>query len=376
MSTPDLGTTPVVTDMGVKPDGGAEDPDGGAPQIVTKYLISASVTTPNDGFSNFLTVTDDIPNGALGLDNAIEFVNGAAVGSFGENVYIFSGQDFRITSYTLDGSSLVPGQSINLSDRGFTFTSEMFFLSATRAFVLNPGQRKVLEWNPTDMTITGEIDLASVVQRDDFDLEFRGAFMRASDATLFSYITYTNMRQTFLNEFKLVVIDLNSGDVKVETKADCPSTAGFGGFFDDAGDLYMIADSFGTFTSLQDQSDVKDNCVLRVRADSRVIDDSYLFKPKTVLGGSLEMWGMYRTSDDTFYTSAIDTSRLGDFMTPFEFIFAPIHEGYLINFRDQTASKVGSFPPDGVSFREPINVDGELFLARTTGMVTIMDIEN
>ncbi len=356
-------------------DSNSSEDDNPSQLTGSKYLISSGVST-TDAFSVFLAVEDELPTGNLSLSSAREFIDGATIEAFGDGVYIFADEDFRIRRFRVEGSGLVEiGSAINLSDRGFIFSGGLFFVSETSAFVLNNAQRELLEWNPTTMTLTGRtIDLGPLVNRDDFDFEFRSSFFRASDATLFIYITYTNNRQTFLNEFKVVVVDLNTGEATIETKADCPASAGFGGFFDNAGDLYLTADSFGTFTTLIDTSDVKANCVLRIRSNSRTLDDGYTFRPQMALGGK-EMWGMYKTSDDTFYTSAIDLTQLDDFETPFELIFAPVHEGYFVNFREQTAVKVSSFPLGGVTFNEPINVDGQLLLGRTSGTVEVFEIE-
>lgn len=339
------------------------------------FVLKTDVTTL-DGESTLVLPLESLPEGDVDLGTAVEFPGFVNLNTRGEFVYIFESVGLTLTRYTLsDTAELVAGPSLNFSDRGFEFSNEVLFLSDTRAFVTNAPQLNLLEFNPTDMTITQEISLEALA-RDDFDLELRGEFVRASDSTMFIYVAYTNDRQTFVNDFTLAVVDLDSGEVSVTIDDQCPTSAGFGGFFDSAGDLYLIADSFGTFTRFLDTSDVKANCVVRVQSGERVLDSTYRFRPSTVMG-DLEMWGLYQAdaAGQQAFVSAIDLGRLGEFETPFEFIFAPIHPGWLVDLQEQSAQTVSNLPPDGVGFAG-LRADGNLYVTRTEGTVEVEEIEN
>lgn len=272
---------------------GCGDETESAPPVPFNYLVWANVPAP-DSDTNLVIPVEELPSsGELSFDNGIVFSTPIDVHAFNGSVYISDAGPQNLTKYDVVDDELQVYRRISFADRGGV--NYFFFLDENRAFTVNRPQLELIEFNPTTMTITGAIDLG-VVDRDDIDHEIRRGFLRASDNTLFLYIAYNTMRQVFDNTLVVAVIDLDTGTTSIERQEACPASAGFGGFFDDDGTLYLMGDSFGGFTLLlPDPSQVKPNCVVRIPPDSRTFDPDYLFRPATQLGGA-EAWGLFEVN--------------------------------------------------------------------------------
>jgi hypothetical protein len=342
-----------------------DEPTGGS------YLISSDVQTP-DGSSTVLTLHADQPAGDIDLGLGTEIPGYASTQTFGGSVYLSNGEAFTITRFGIGPQGLEEGESLSFAALGMSYLGESEFLSAERAFVLNDAQWKVVEWNPTTMTITREFDIIEG-KREEWGHELRGAFIRESDGVMFIYIAYTNERVTFVNDLIVGVLDTTTGEFDVIEDPSCPASAGFGGFFDEAGDLYLVADNFGGFTRFGDIPDPKTSCIRRIRSDARVLDESYRFLVSEATGG-LESWGFYYSGNGLAYTTGVDPSKLANYPSLYEFIFAPIHEGWVLDIRAQSATKIPALPPDGVGFAS-FELDGELLVPRSTGTVELYDVE-
>lgn len=335
------------------------------------YLISSEVQTP-DGSSTVVTLHDAHPSGDLQLATGFEISGYATVQPFGDSIYVTNGETFAITRYTTSDAGLVEHETVSLATLGLKWLGESKFLSAERAFTLNDAQWTVVEWNPQTMTITKEWDIKAAA-KNGWGHELRGAFVRESDGMMFIYIAYTNERKTFINDFVIGALDTTTGNFEMIEDTSCPASAGFGGVFDERGDLYLVADNFGGFTRFGAIPDPKTSCIRRIRAGERVLDPSYRFLPSSVTGG-LEAWGFYYSGDGLAYTTAVDPARVADFPSLYEFIFAPIHQGWVLDIRAQTAAHIPQPPPDGVGFAS-YELDGEMLVPRSTGTVQLYDVE-
>ncbi len=140
--------------------------------------------------------------------------------------------------------------------------------------------------------------------------------------------------------------------LKILEDDTCSATGGYGGFFDEQGDLYLIADNFGGFTRFGGFPDPKDACVRRIRAGETTFDPDYRFVPTQAMGG-LEPWGLYYAGNGIAYTTAVDPTKLGNYSSVYEFVLAPIHEGYTLDIRAQTAAKLDGVPRRAARRRRP-----------------------
>ena len=337
------------------------------------YVTLAQVDT-TDGSATFVAPSSGVPEGELDLSNALEVSGYAAFRAYGDGFYIANGETFTITRYDIVDDQLVPSPLVlGLRGTGISFIYELMILDDDTAFVVNEAQYEIIEWNPTTMELVDTYDI-SALKRDGWGDEHRGSFLRAADGKIFFLWTYTNDRVDFINNFIVAVFDPETETLEILEDEDCPTSAGFGGFFDEAGDLYLLADNFGGFTYFG-SDDPKEACIERIRAGEATLDETYTVAPTAALGGSLAPWGFYYAGNGVAYTTGVDPARLSEFDSVFEFIFAPIHEGYTIDLVAGTSTHLEDMPPDAVGF-DSVTVDGMALVPRSTGSAEIFDVEN
>src|SRR5262245_51378444 len=224
------------------------------------YLIGSSLQTTHVS-TLLLWTSPKLDDAELETENALQVVGGSEAFTLDDAVYVANSEKQNITRYTLKDDKLVAGDSVSFANRGIMYVSYTYtVLNKERAFLVNSNQLEMIEWNPSTMEITKTHDMKDTFARDGWAAEYRGGFVRKSDGKFFFYWTYTNERVEFLNEFVLGSFDSKTDSFAIETKSDCPASAGFGGFFDEKEDLYLIADSFGLFTQYE-YKDAKPACI-------------------------------------------------------------------------------------------------------------------
>jgi hypothetical protein len=337
------------------------------------YLTLANVDTP-DGSSTYVVPTSGIPTGQLDLSQALEVTGYAGFATFDGGFFVADGETFTITRYDIVDDRLVPSPlTLSLQGTGIDFIYELMILDEDRAFVVNEAQYEIIEWNPTTMELVDTYDI-SALKRDGWGNEHRGSFLRKADGTIFFLWTYTNDRVDFINNFIVGVFDTTTGTLDVIEDEDCPTSAGFGGFFDEVGDLYLLADNFGGFTYFG-SDDPKEACIERIKAGATALDETYTVEPTAALGGTLAPWGFYYAGHGVAYTTGVDPSLVANYDSVFEFIFAPIHEGYTIDLVAGTSVHLDGMPPDAVGF-DSVTIDGIALVPRSTGSVQVFDVDN
>jgi hypothetical protein len=334
------------------------------------YLIGANIQTTNESVL-YLWATPEFEGAELDLKQATEMTGASDAITFEDHVYVPNSDESTITRYAIEDGELVEEDVVSFVGRGFTWLSYAHtILSSERAFLVNSDTLKIVEWNPTTMTITKEHDI-SALAREGWGNEYRNGFLR-SDGKLFFHWTYTNERKDFINSMLVAVWDAHTGELTFEEDTTCPTSAGFGGYFDEDEDLYLIADSFGLFTQFGGFEDPKPACIVRIKKGETTLDPSFKQHPSDALEGRFP-WGFYYLGDGLAFTSAIDPETPAKFDSVFETLFAPEHEGWLLDVKANTAQKIAGLPKDGVGF-ESHRMDGRLFVPRTSGAVTIENI--
>lgn len=352
--------------------GAAPSPDGGAADDPNRlYIVGANIQTTNE--STFYAWTaKEFENVKFDLKQADELSGVSEVVPYNGYVYVPNSEKQTITRYEIKNDKLVPGPAVSFAGQGLMWLSYVdAILSPERAFVVNYDQWKIIEWNPTTMTITKLHDISGL-KREGWGNEFRGGFLR--DGKFIFYWTYTNARKDFLNNFVVGVWDTATGALTVEEDPTCPASAGFGGYVDEAGDIYMIADSFGLFTQFGGFKDPKPACIVRFKKGETKLDPTFKQHPSTALNGAFP-WGFYYVGNGLAFTSAIDPAVPAKYNSVFETLFAPEHTGWLLDVKAGTAKKIEGLPRDGVGF-ESHRTDGRLFVPRTSGSVTIENIKS
>lgn len=67
-------------------------------------------------------------------------------------------------------------------------------------------------------------------------------------------------------------------------------------------------------------------------------------------------------------TNGINLPRIRDFTSPVEFLGAPIHGGWSVDVRNQTAKVIDSLPPGGIGISS-FTVGNQLLIPRASGEI-------
>jgi hypothetical protein len=345
-----------------------------APGADALYVVSTSIQTGQTTSSLYAWPTKQFENVKFDLKDAREFAGSSELVPYNGYVYIPNSEKSTITRFEIQNDKLVEGPVMGLSGRGLGFVSYTYtILSPTRAFLVSAEQYKIVEWNPTTMTITKSHDIAAL-KKEGWAAEYRGGFVR-DDGKFIFYWTYTNQRADFLNTFVIGVFDTATDTLTIEEDPTCPASAGFGGFFDEQGDLYLIADSFGGYTQWGGYKDAKPTCIVRVKKGETKLDPTFKLHPSTAMDGQVP-FGLYYAGSGVVFTTGIDPAITSKYNSTFEILFAPEHVGWLIDLKAGTGRKLEGLPKDGVSFETLKRTDNRLFVPRTSGQVAIEDIKS
>lgn len=349
--------------------GGDDTPPVQPPATDALYAVAFSVSAPDGSSANYLQLRGSMPEGSVTADGALELAGSPWIVSAQGAVFVGSSETYSWTRYEVQEGKLVKGASLSFATEGMKLLYRAEIVSATQAFSWNAATFELVEWNPTTMTLTQRHDLTGL-KRDDYGMEWRGTaapLYRAQDGVLFYYVGYNNKRTAFLDRFFVVAFDTRTGAWQRLEDSRCGSSAGFGGWVDEAGDTYLFSDNFGALAELN-AGVQRPACLLRVKAGERTIDPDYLVDLNALIGGK-RAWGLYYAGNGRAYTSGLDMARKGEYSTAYNFLFANIHPFYALDVGAKTATEMTALAPAGIGWN-PFRVEGQLFLPRTTATYT------
>ena len=119
---------------------------------VTAYVSSG------ESFPSYLGVFEELPTGELPFSQMIEFGTFVETDVFEGNIYVYNWDAASFSKYEVaDDLSLSQEGSFSFVNRGITaYLSPTVIYSESRAFIFDLTNGKLLEWNPSTMTITSE----------------------------------------------------------------------------------------------------------------------------------------------------------------------------------------------------------------------------
>ena len=141
------------------------DPDS---ELESAWLTGFRIETPQ-GRLWYMNVSEEVPEN-YDISESIELGLNQTVYSFGENPFVFDGNAKTITKWDVDKTDLSaePSGILSLVSSGYNRTFAVpAFVSETRAFVSNLQEGLMIEWNPTDMSITQVYQVEPLVSKHD-----------------------------------------------------------------------------------------------------------------------------------------------------------------------------------------------------------------
>ncbi|MEM9720534.1 MAG: hypothetical protein AAGA10_14835 [Bacteroidota bacterium] len=124
-------------------------------EVESAWVTGYFVGTPQ-GRVWYLRVDEEVPT-EFDASEAVELGFNQRMYSFGENPYVWDSDARTMTKWEVDKTdlSLSPAAIMSLASTGYqSFVAYPAFISETQAFVTNLTEGLIIEWNPSDMTIT------------------------------------------------------------------------------------------------------------------------------------------------------------------------------------------------------------------------------
>ncbi|MEM6842290.1 MAG: hypothetical protein AAF632_08685 [Bacteroidota bacterium] len=139
------------------------DPEEPA-EVASAWVTGFFVGTPQ-GRIWYMNVSEEIPN-EFNASEAVELGLSKSVISYGEHAYVYDLDGKTVTKWAVDRSdlSLSPVGIMSLAATGFNTTSFYpAFISETQAFMTNLTEGLIIEWNPSDMTVTQTYEVEPLI---------------------------------------------------------------------------------------------------------------------------------------------------------------------------------------------------------------------
>ena len=240
--------------------------------------------------TSYFNIVDSLDAGTtVDTSRAIEVAGAAKLFSLGSLGWfaIGGGESPTISRYEVDeNNQLQPRETISLQNYGVeSLWDTVYVVSPTKAYYPDRDNRQLIVWNPTEMTITGSIELPQT-NRDGFLALYGYTPVLRGNQLLFTvgWFDWTTNDEV-RSETGLVVIDTTTDTVaRFDVDSRCGGittgvTVANGDVYFASSALAAAAYKLGRMTS--------EPCVLRVRAGETTLDTSYHVELDTLSAGAL-----------------------------------------------------------------------------------------
>ena len=294
--------------------------------------VFANVAGVNPSQTTYIMGATDLNVANLTNANGAELAGFASMWQYKQNVYLTAfGAPATMSKYSFDdeGKAVTAGKLIVPGANSF---STIEFINDSVAYAsVGGGLARVIQFNPTLLQITGEVNLSSVLKSNAASTYYLG--MKARSGKLFMGVHYFNSSFLPLYDSAYVaVIDIatNKVDKLISDGRTCAifqSGSSVNGFELDAnGDIYIE-----TLGSAKVPSGI-----LRIKNGETGFDPSYFFDLKTATGNDCRnIWH--------FGNGLTFTTRISDPADPYE-SKGPNFEYYKIDLAAKTAAPLTSLP--------------------------------
>jgi hypothetical protein len=257
--------------------------------LAAAYLVGTRVWDDSSTTSYF-HVVDSLEAGTeIDLREAIESPGPAKLFAIGELGWfaIGGGEAPTITRYELGADNrLTEGLSISLQGHGVdSLWDTMYVVSPTKAYYPDRDGQQLIVWNPTEMVITGTIDLRQTDRPGFLSLYSYTPIVRG-DQLLFTVGWFDwSANDMVLGETGLVVID-TAADLVARFDVD-PRCGGITQAIATAsGDAYLVSSALAGAAHRLDRLPTAP-CALRIRGGETTFDAGYHMALGELTGGAI-----------------------------------------------------------------------------------------
>lgn len=155
-------------------DEGDVTPNG--EEVKSAWMTSFGVDGPA-GRVRYFSISEDVPQ-TLDISSSVELGLNQSVFAVGENVYNWDGNAQTITKWSIARTDLsaAPVAILSVASIGFNpFVFTQALVSESQGYLIDLAEGLIIEWNPSDMTITEVIQVESMDQFQYGEFIFTGA---------------------------------------------------------------------------------------------------------------------------------------------------------------------------------------------------------
>jgi hypothetical protein len=341
-----------------------------APEPGPALLLAERVFTPQGSRFYYVSVLPDVPTAAVDRSKALELTS-ADIELYGDAIYIRDRDANTIARYRVAADlALVKDGEVSFAGVGLgTGRYSNAYLSPERAYVLDSGGWRLIGWNPTAMTLTGEIiSIDNMAKHALPSGQISPAVQVGS--RLVAAISWA--------DFGNLVTYPGSGVIVLDPAS--PAAPAFiedarvGGAFrvtaDASGDAYVtgvVGGDVHMFGTVLGGAPSPTSGVLRLPAGQSAFDPSYLVDVEAITG-SKGVWAIHRIDATTLLAQILDPD-VASLATVVDYNASKDFEYALINTAAGTWTKLASPPKGGRGNAGNHVVDGVLYIqiSDTTG---------
>ena len=242
------------------------------------YMAATRVWDDTSTTSYFHLFDSITPDTKIDVKQALEVPGAAKLLAYGDLGWfaIGEGESPTITRYTLDDEGkLQKGGSISLQPYGvMSLWGTLYFVSADKAYCVDPYGSQLIVLNPSKMEITGTIALPQTA-REGFVSYYGATSITRGSELIFSVGWFDwGPNDTVRPETGLVAVDTGSDEVlRFETDPRCAGITHAITMAD--GDTYFVSSALAAAAHRLGRLDTKP-CALRIRAGEKAFDPDYL----------------------------------------------------------------------------------------------------
>ncbi|MFP2924898.1 MxcI protein [Pyxidicoccus sp. 3LG] len=264
---------------------GCDDSDEQAPL----YAITAQQLVSDPVESYVVVTTEAERTASLPLDNALK-VPGRALGvgiPKTGSLYVVSDESATVTRYSLnDEDRLEASGTVSFASLGVTelgeYQANFQFISETKAYYFDGATAQVVIWNPSTMTVTGNIPLDTLVIPDTV-LAFSGAVVRVDRQLIMPVGWRPETGVGITPKAGVVSIDTTTDVATIATDDRC-------GYTHDAavgsdGQVYVATEAYGAAVRRVVGEEVAAPCLLRFNPQTRAFDPTFYRSLEALVGG-------------------------------------------------------------------------------------------
>lgn len=302
------------------------------PESPTKYaLMATGGTYPNE--TSYFWGTEDFPTGTQGTSTAAELASSGIMYKYGSYCYITTfGAPATLRKYSFDSEGK-PTEVGSFIVQGLNTFGAVDFVSETEAYAASNGYGgipKVIKFNPSNMQITGTIDLTSIQKSGANNVFYLGMVHRGN--YLYMGVNYQSGFSNYADSVYVAIINKNTGNVeKLISDGRCGiiwsggSQYGFSGnglIIDENNDIYVQGTGNGASVP---------SGVIRLKNGENTFDPTYFFNLQTATGA--DCLGLYYYGNGKAFTCR--TESPADYPTDGD--TGPNYKYYKINLTSKSS---------------------------------------